>query len=69
MNKIEIQTEFIKLDQLLKFIGIADNGAFAKMMILNGDVKVNGQIATERGKKIRKGDNVEVADVGIFEIY
>lgn len=69
MNRIEIQTEFIKLDQLLKFAGIADNGAFAKMMILNGDIKLNGEIAKERGKKVRKGDTVEVADVGIFEIY
>lgn len=69
MNRIEIETEFIKLDQLLKFIGIADNGAFAKMIILNGDVKLNGEIAKERGKKVRKGDTVEVANVGIFQIY
>ncbi|MEG0005773.1 MAG: RNA-binding S4 domain-containing protein [Clostridium sp.] len=68
MNKIEITTEFIKLDQLLKFAGIADNGSFAKMIITDGMIKVNGEVATQRGKKIRKGDVVEVEGVESFEI-
>lgn len=68
MNKIEINTEYIKLDQFLKWIGIADNGSFAKMMIINGAIKVNGQVATERGKKLRKGDQIEIEDAGSFEI-
>lgn len=68
MNKIEISTEFIKLDQFLKWVGIADNGSFAKMMILNGDVKVNGIAAMERGKKLRKGDRIEIEGAGLFEI-
>ena len=68
MNKIEINTEFIKLDQFLKWIGIADNGSFAKMMISSGDVKVNGQVASERGKKLRKGDQIEIEGAGTFEI-
>lgn len=55
-EKIEITTEFIKLDQLLKFSGIAENGAIAKEMILDGIVSVNGEICTMRGKKIRSGD-------------
>lgn len=68
MEKVTINTEFIKLDQLLKWIGIADNGAIAKMIILNGDVKLNGNVVLERGKKIRKGDIIEVDGAGSYEI-
>lgn len=62
MEKIQtkITTEFIKLDQLLKFAGIAWSGAEAKDMVLNGIVSVNGDICTMRGKKIRSGDVVVV---------
>lgn len=55
---IKITTEFIKLDQLLKFSGIADNGAFAKEIILDGLVKYNGEVCTMRGKKVHPGDKV-----------
>lgn len=55
-----ITTEFIKLDSLLKFSGLCDTGGFAKEIILQGEVKVNGQVCTMRGKKIRTGDVVEV---------
>ncbi len=58
---IKITTEFIKLDQLLKFSGLADTGADAKDMILDEIVSVNGEICTMRGKKIREGDFVNVA--------
>lgn len=57
---IPITTEYIKLDQLLKFSALADNGAMAKDMILDGIVKVNGEECLMRGKKIRPGDNVIV---------
>lgn len=60
MRTIEISTEFIKLQQLLKLADIVGYGSDAKMLILNGQVKVNGEIAHERGKKIREGDVVEV---------
>lgn len=62
MEKIEttITTEYIKLDQLLKYAGIAYSGAEAKDMVLNGIVSVNGEICTMRGKKIRQGDKVTV---------
>ncbi|MGN0579899.1 MAG: RNA-binding S4 domain-containing protein [Ruminococcus sp.] len=56
--EIKITTEFIKLDALLKFSGLADTGGEAKLMIQNGEVKVNGEICTMRGKKIRSGDTV-----------
>ncbi|MCX7715065.1 MAG: RNA-binding S4 domain-containing protein [Clostridia bacterium] len=66
---ITIKTEFIKLDQLLKFSGIAESGADAKDIILDGIVSVNGEVCTMRGKKIRTGDKVVVkfAD-GAYEI-
>lgn len=59
-EKIAIKTEFIKLDQLLKFSGVADIGSEAKQMVLDGIVKVNGEVCTMRGKKIRPGDFVEI---------
>lgn len=55
-ENIKISTEFIKLDQLLKFSGIAESGADAKDMILDGIVSVNGEVCTMRGKKLRPGD-------------
>lgn len=59
-EKIAIKTEFIKLDQLLKFSGVADIGSEAKQMVLDGIVNVNGKVCTMRGKKIRPGDLVEI---------
>lgn len=58
-EKIEITTEFIKLDQLLKWANFTSSGAEAKIFILTGKVKVNGEIETRRGKKIYSGDIVE----------
>ena len=58
--KIKINTEYIKLDSALKYSGIAENGAFAKEMILNGEVLVNGEVETRRGKKLYPGDNFTV---------
>lgn len=57
-----IITEFIKLDQLLKFTGAAQTGGHAKELIAAGLVKVNGEVCTLRGKKIRPGDRVELGD-------
>lgn len=59
-NNVKIKTEFIKLDQLLKFSGAAAIGSEAKELVLDGKVKVNGEICTMRGKKIRSGDIVTV---------
>lgn len=55
---IKISTPFIKLDSLLKFAGAAETGAMAKQFILDGRVKVNKEICTARGKKIKDGDTV-----------
>ena len=58
--RIAIRTEFIKLDSLLKFSGLCDTGGFAKELVQQGAVLVNGEICTMRGKKIRPGDTVQV---------
>lgn len=60
MIKIEIETDFIKLDQLLKFGNIIESGGLAKQFILEGLVSVNGEVCQARGKKIRSGDHVKV---------
>lgn len=57
-EKVKITTEYIKLDQLLKFSGTAQSGAEAKDMILSGMAEVNGEVCEMRGKKIRGGDTV-----------
>ena len=59
MEKIRINTEFIKLDALLKFAGLCETGGEAKELIQGGAVKVNGEVCTQRGKKLRPGDDVE----------
>jgi len=61
MRVVEIDTEFIKLDQFLKWAGISDSGSEAKSLVLAGKVKVNGVQELQRGKKLRKGDIVEVS--------
>tara|TARA_B100000925_G_C21865887_1_gene412068 strand:- start:222 stop:422 length:201 start_codon:yes stop_codon:yes gene_type:complete len=49
----------IRLDQFLKLMDIAQTGGHAKLIIQNGEVQVNGEVCTQRGKKLRKGDIVE----------
>ena len=58
MEKIAIETEFIKLDSLLKFAALVGTGGEAKAVIAEGLVTVNGEVCTMRGKKIRAGDRV-----------
>ncbi len=60
MEIIKINTEFIKLDQLLKFANITENGADAKFLITNGYVTLNGETEIRRGKKIYDGDEIEI---------
>ena len=57
-NRIKITTEFIKLDALLKFASMVGSGGEAKQLIQDGQVLVNGEVCTMRGKKIRPGDRV-----------
>ena len=60
MEKIRINTDFIKLDALLKFAGLCETGGEAKELIQGGAIKVNGEVCTMRGKKCRAGDTVEL---------
>jgi ribosome-associated protein len=56
-----LTTDHIKLDALLKAAGVAASGGQAKQLIQRGSVRVNGEAASQRGKKLRAGDVVEVA--------
>jgi ribosome-associated protein len=64
-KKIEIKTEYIKLDSLLKYAGITETGGVAKEIIAEERIKVNGEICTARGKKIRPGDSVEIDEISL----
>ena len=63
MEKITIDTDFIKLDSLLKFAAAVGTGGEAKQAIAEGLVKVNGEVCTMRGKKLRDGDRVNFQDM------
>ena len=58
MNTVTITTEFIKLQDLLKFANLVSSGGEAKLLIQEGEVSFNGAVCTERGKKVRPGDTV-----------
>lgn len=60
---VTITTEYIKLQDLLKFAGVVDTGGMAKEVIQAGEVKVNGVVCTMRGKKMRPGDVAEMNGV------
>ena len=59
---IQIHTEFIKLQDLLKFAGAVETGGDAKLIIQEGRVAVNGEVCTMRGKKLRPGDRAVIDD-------
>lgn len=61
----KITTEYIKLEALLKYEGLVETGGDAKVRIQSGEVKVNGQVCTMRGKKLRPGDRVELDGVTV----
>jgi len=58
METVEITTPFIKLEALLKYAALAETGGKAKLLIQNGEVTVNGEVCTQRGKKVKNGDVV-----------
>lgn len=59
MKNIRIKEEFIRLDCALKLAGLVETGGHAKIVIQNGEVLVNGEVCTMRGKKLRSGDKAE----------
>ena len=60
---VTIQTDYIRLDAALKFADAVQTGGHAKLVITEGDVKVNGEVCTQRGKKLRDGDTMELDHV------
>jgi ribosome-associated protein len=62
-----LKGEFIRLDDLLKNVGVVNTGGHAKIIIQDGEVKVNGEICTMRGKKLRQGDSAEYERI-IYDI-
>ena len=61
----KIETEYIKLQDLLKFAGLVETGGEAKLAIQNGEVSVNGETCTMRGKKLRPGDRASLDGVTV----
>lgn len=68
MMEIAIDSEYIKLDQFLKLADIVSTGGHAKFLIQEGVVKVNGEVETRRGKKIKSGDIIEVEGNSIIVV-
>lgn len=67
-QKTPIATEFITLDAFLKWAGIVDTGGQAKTLIASGQILVNGEAETRRGRKLHPGDRVAVAGGGQWVI-
>ncbi len=62
---IAISTETIRLGQLLKLANLIDSGSDAKLLLAEGEVSVNGEIETRRGRQLRAGDVMELDDIVI----
>ena len=69
MKTITITTEYIKLQDLLKLAGVVYTGGEAKVLIQEGAVTVNGEVCTQRGKKLRPGDTVRLGDAALTVQY
>lgn len=61
--KVKINTEYIKLDSLLKFAGLSETGGNAKEIIAEERIKFNGELCTMRGKKVRRGDRIQIDEI------
>ncbi len=65
-KKISIKEEFIRLDSAMKLADMVNSGGHAKIVIQNGEVKVNGEICLMRGKKLHRGDKAEFENSGFI---
>jgi ribosome-associated protein len=65
MDEIEISTETIRLGQFLKLSNLVDSGSDAKFLLAGGEVSVNGEVETRRGRQLRAGDVVEFDGVEV----
>ena len=61
--KVSIKTDYIKLDSLLKYAGLTETGGIAKEIIPEERIKFNGEVCTIRGKKVRKGDRIQIDEI------
>ena len=66
--KVPIRTEYIKMDSLLKFAGVADTGGMAKEIIEQGEVTLDGETVVQLGKKVRPGMTVQVGLDVLIEV-
>lgn len=66
-KQVQITTEFIRLDAALKLADAVQTGGHAKIVITEGEIKVNGEICTQRGRKLRKGDSFSFENT-VYEI-
>lgn len=66
-KQVQITTEFIRLDAALKLANAVQTGGHAKIVITEGEIKVNGEICTQRGRQLRKGDTFSFANT-VYEI-
>lgn len=60
---VDINTDFIRLDSFLKLCDLVQSGGHAKAVIQNGEVKVNGEVCLQRGRKLRFGDEAEYDNI------
>ena len=68
MQEITIKDEFIKLGQALKLAGLVGSGVEAKVVIQDGEVKVNGEVDVRRGRKLHPGDCFEGNEVKVTSV-
>ncbi len=64
-EQIKITTEFIKLDSFLKFANLVESGGNAKGVIAEGRIKVNGEVCLMRGKKLYRGDKIQIDEMNL----
>jgi ribosome-associated protein len=65
MDEIQIRTDTIRLGQFLKLSNLVDSGSDAKFLLAGGEVSVNGEVETRRGRQLRAGDLVEFDGVEV----
>ncbi|SHI30342.1 ribosome-associated protein [Anaerovibrio lipolyticus DSM 3074] len=68
IEKIEVNTETIQLDQFLKWAGVLESGGQVKLMIEDEMILVNGKVETARRKKLHEGDVVEIKEMGSWQV-
>lgn len=65
MDDVAISTDTIRLGQLLKLANLVDSGSDAKFLLVGGEVSVNGEVETRRGRQLREGDVVALGDASV----